>query len=63
MTCPSELFNDTAQKIRQEQFIPLVAKVKVLFARAMAELKDEEFTWHKDGLIREIKPEEENNGG
>lgn len=64
ISCPSELFNDTAQKIRQEQYVPLIAKVKVLFARAMAELKDTEFMWHRDGLIREIKPnKEENNGG
>ncbi|MCK4830200.1 hypothetical protein KA005_81535 [bacterium] len=64
ISCPSELFNDTAQKIRQEQYVPLIAKVKVLFARAMAELKGTEFMWHRDGLIREIRPdEEENNGG
>ena len=54
MTCPSELFNDTVQKIRQEQFIPLVAKVKILFAKAMAELKDTEFAWHKNNLMDEV---------
>jgi len=54
MSCPSELFNDTVDKIRQEQFIPLIAKVKSLFAKAMAELEDENFDWHKDDLVDEV---------
>ena len=63
MSCPSELFNDTVEKIRQEQFIPLIAKVKTLFARAMAELEDSEFMWHHIGLIEEIKFSEDKNNG
>lgn len=63
MTCPSELFNDITQKIRQEQFIPLVAQIKILFARAMAELDDKNFAWHKEGFVKEIKLTDEGDNG
>jgi len=59
ISCPVELFNDIAQTIRQEQYIPLIAQIKKLFAKAMSILKDNNFSWHREGLITEINPEGE----
>jgi hypothetical protein len=63
-TCPVEIFNDIAQTIRHEQYMPLIAEIKRLFTRAVAVLQQTEFSWHRNDLIEEINPQmEENNGG
>jgi len=62
-SCPVEIFNDIAQTIRHEQYMPLIAEIKQLFARAVAVLQQSEFSWHRDDMIDEIQPNMEGNNG
>jgi len=58
-SCPVEIFNDISLTIRHEQYLPLIAHVKMLFYKAVAVLESTEFTWHREDLFEEINPEKE----
>ena len=57
-SCVPESLGETLKSIREEQYNVLAFKAKKLVYKAMAQLK-KEFAWHREGLIKEIKPNKE----
>jgi len=54
-SCTQEIFHETMRNIRMEQYFPLINKVQLLEAKAMAYLKDS-IPWHNTDILEEIDP-------